>query len=153
MLSLLEDPEADWKPRYWITHKTRWNDAESSKFSQCAIRDFRYKLVMPKEGVHELYDLEEDVHEKNNIVDKHPEIVAALKKVYESWWDDIQPYLVNDKLKSVPSTCKPYHELYRRDFGQARFDEAMREMTWSGGKPYGKKEPKGGGKNKKKGRK
>ena len=107
---------------------------------------------MPKEGVDELCDLEEDVHEKNNIADRHPEIVAALKKVYDSWWDDVQSYLVNDKLENVPKTCKPYHELYRRDFGQERFDEAMRKMTWTGGKPYGKKKAKGS-KGKKKARK
>ena len=118
--------------------------AASAKYSACAIRDFRYKLVMPKAGVSELYDLDEDVHEKNNILDKHPDIAGKLKEVYDSWWEDIQPYLVNDRLKDVPKTCKPFHELYRKEFGQERFDEAMRLMTWSGGKPYGKKKPRKG---------
>ena len=45
--------------------------------------------------------------------------------------------MVNDHLTDIPKTLKPYHELYRRDFGQQRYEEAMRQMTWSGGKPYG----------------
>ncbi len=137
ILSLMENPKTDWEPRYWITHKTRWGNAASSKYSQCAIRDVRYKLVMPKADVLELYDLDNDAHEKNNIAEDHPEIVNALKATYDAWWEDIQPHMVNDHLANIPETCKPYHELYRRDFGQQRFDEAMRLMTWTGGKPYG----------------
>jgi arylsulfatase len=143
ILRLMENPEAEWAPRYWITHKTRWKEAESSKYSQCSIRGFRYKLVMPEAGVHELYDLDEDVHEKNDIAAKHPDKVKALKKTFDAWWEDIQPYMVNDHLENMPETCKPYHELYLRDFGQERFDEAMRLMTWTGGKPYGDKKAKG----------
>ena len=45
--------------------------------------------------------------------------------------------MVNDHLTDIPKTLKPYHELYRRDFGQQRYEEAVRQMTWSGGKPYG----------------
>ena len=108
---------------------------------------------MPKANVLELYDLDTDVHEKNDVAGKHPEIVKALKKTYDAWWEDIQPYMVNDKLENVPKSCKPYHELYRRDFGQERFDEAMRRMTWTGGKPYGKKNPKGPKAGKKRGKK
>ena len=92
---------------------------------------------MPKANVHELYDLDNDVHEKNDIAEQHPEIVKALKRTYDAWWEDIQPHMVNDHLPTVPEACKPYHELYRRDFGQQRYDEAMQLMTWTGGKPYG----------------
>jgi len=141
ILPLMENPKATWPERYWIAHKTRWAQAASAKYSQCSIRDSRYKLVMPKAGVLELYDLAEDVHEKRNILKQHPDIAKRLKAHYDSWWEDIQPYLVNDHLKDVPATRKPYHELYRKAFGQEKFDEAMKRMTWSGGKPYGKKKP------------
>ena len=137
ILSLMENPEAAWDSRLWITHKTRWGNAESAKYSQCGIRDFRYKLVMPKAGVHELYDLDNDVHEQKNIAAEHPEKVDALKASFDAWWEDIQPYMVNDHLTDIPKMVKPYHDIYLRDFGQERYDEAMRLMTWSGGKPYG----------------
>ncbi len=85
----------------------------------------------------ELYDLQSDVHEAHDIAKDHPEIVASLMTQYDAWWEDIQPYPINDHLENVPALCKPYHDLYRLDFGQDRFDEAMKKMTWTGGKPYG----------------
>ena len=97
----------------------------------------------------ELYDLDNDVHEKKNIIDDHPEIAKALKGQYDAWWEDIQPFLVNDNLEDAPKTHKPYHELYREQLGDARFQEAMRLMTWTGGKPYGKKKPRKAGRGKK----
>jgi arylsulfatase len=143
ILPLMENPQADWEPRYWIAHKTRWGHPASSKYSQSAIRDVRYKLVFPGESREpELYDLDKDVHEQNNIAEQHPEIVRELKEQYDAWWDDIQPFLVNDNLKDMPKTQKPYHELYREQLGEERFQEAMRLMTWSGGKPYGTKKGK-----------
>ncbi len=143
ILSLMENPKADWAPRYWISHKTRWGSAASSKYNQAAIRDFRYKLVfLGGNKQPELYDLDNDIHEQKNIADKHPEIAADLKKHFDAWWEDIQPYLVNDNLKDPPKTHKPYHDLYREQLGNEKFQEAMRLMTWSGGKPYGKKKAK-----------
>jgi arylsulfatase len=142
ILSLMEDPKADWTPRYWITHRTRWKAAASSKYDQAAIRDFRYKVVFPGKKQPELYDLENDVHEQKNIADKHPEIVAELKKQFDAWWEDIQPYMVNDHLRHMPATHKPYHDLYREQLGEEKFNEAMKLMTWNGGKPYGMKKAK-----------
>jgi len=125
------------KPRYWITHRTRWIDSAESKYSGCAIRNLRYKLVMPEANVHELYDLDTDIHEKNDIADQHPEIVKSPKQTYDAWWEDIQPYLVNDHLTDIPETLRPYHEPYRRDFGQQRDEEAVRRRPRFGGKPDG----------------
>ena len=137
ILPLMENPTAEWEPRYWITHQTRWVNAASAKYSHCAIRDFRYKLVMHEANVHELYDLDNDIHEENNIADQHPEIVKSLKQTYDAWWEDIQRYLVNDHLTDIPETLRPYYELYRRDFGQELYEEAVRRRTRSGGKPDG----------------
>ncbi len=142
LLPFMADPTATGPERYWISHKTRWGEAAAAKYSNCAIRDARYKLVMLKAGKSELYDLVEDVHEKNDILAQHPGIAEKLKAEYDAWWEDIQPYLVNDHLKDVPETCKPYHELYREQFGQTKFEAAMKLMTWAGGKPYGKKRGK-----------
>ncbi len=149
ILSLMANPRAKWPARYFISHRTRWGNAAGAQYSMSAIRDARYKLVFPGgKKKPELYDLDKDVRETKNIADDHPQIVAGLKKQYDAWWADIQPFLVNDRLKNPPKTHKPYHELYRRQLGQERFDEAMRLMTWSGGKPYGKKKPGGARKRK-----
>jgi arylsulfatase len=143
ILSLMEDHDADWAPRYWISHKTRWGNAASSKYNQAAIRGVRYKVVFPGGGKKpELYDLETDVHEKKNIAAEKPEIVAELKTQFDAWWEDIQPYMVNDHLTDVPATHKPFHDLYREQLGEEKFNEAMKRMTWNGGKPYGRKSGK-----------
>ncbi|MFC1498109.1 arylsulfatase [Verrucomicrobiota bacterium] len=141
MVPLMENPEADWKPRYWIAHRTRWGNAESSKYGNCSIQDSQYKLAMSG-NKQELFDLTQDLSETTNIADKHPDIVKKLNEVYDSWWEDIQPYMVNDHIENVPKENKPYHELYRQAFGEEKFQEAMRLMTWNGGKRYNTKNKK-----------
>lgn len=47
-----------------------------------AIRDGKWKCVVTTKKA-ELYDLEKDIGEKNNIAAQHPEIVAELKKKFE----------------------------------------------------------------------
>jgi len=37
----------------------------------------------------ELYDLDNDIGEANDVADEHPEIVARLKQVYDAWFDDV----------------------------------------------------------------
>lgn len=142
ILPLLENPDAEWAERYWVSHKTRWGNADTAKYSMAGIRNSRYKLVYSKRNKAELYDLKNDMREKNNVIGEYPEIAETLKEQYEAWWKDIQPYMVNDHLKKVPEENKPYHEMYRRDFGDEEYDKAMKAMTWEGGKPYGKNKGK-----------
>jgi arylsulfatase A-like enzyme len=39
----------------------------------------------------ELYNVEEDPHQDNNVYDKYPEVVAKMKAAYEKWWRGVQP--------------------------------------------------------------
>lgn len=143
MLPLLENPtSAEWPQRYWIAHRTRWDKASESQYAHASIQDSKFKLFMPSAGKLELYDMSADIRETKDVSSQHPEKVEQLKKVYDSWWADIQPYLVNDRLEEVPAEHKPYHDLYREAFGEERYQEAMRLMTWEGGKPYGEKKRK-----------
>lgn len=140
MLPLLENPEtSEWSQRYWIAHRTRWKEASESQYAHASIQDLKFKLFMPSAGKLVLYDLSTDKREMNDVASQYPEKVEQLKKVYDSWWTDVQPYMVNDHLENVPAEHKPYHELYREAFGEERYQEAMRQMTWVGGKPYGKR--------------
>ncbi len=68
------------------------------KYLNLAVRGGKYKLVQPKgvtgqpdpsQLVFELYDIEQDPFEKNDIAAKHPQVVDALKKDYEKWFDEI----------------------------------------------------------------
>ena len=50
-----------------------------------AIRHSKWKLVARKPGHWELYDLEQDRSEMNNLSDKYPEIAHQLKSKYQEW--------------------------------------------------------------------
>lgn len=39
----------------------------------------------------ELYDIKGDPAQRNNVADKHPEIVQQLRKCYPSWWESVSP--------------------------------------------------------------
>ena len=57
-------------------------------WSQGAIRDGDWKLVKPKRK-YELYNLKEDLGERNNLSDQYPERVEKLRALYEDWKKDI----------------------------------------------------------------
>ena len=50
-----------------------------------AVRVGKWKLVSRHPGGWELYDLEADRTELNNLAEKHPQKAAELKAKYESW--------------------------------------------------------------------
>ena len=69
-----------------------------------AVRKGRWKLVSDFPGNWELYDMEADRTELNDLSDNHPEIVQELKELYDAWaakcnvapWDEI---MASRKLK------------------------------------------------------
>ena len=62
-----------------------------------AVRKDQWKLVAPHQGAWELYDLETDRTERNNVAAKHPEKVKELTALFEQWarrsgvlpWDQV----------------------------------------------------------------
>jgi arylsulfatase len=61
-----------------------------------AVRRDKWKLVSRHPGGWELYDLEADRTELNNLAEKHPQKVIELKAMYESWASrcGVQPWPV-----------------------------------------------------------
>jgi arylsulfatase len=57
-----------------------WNVAGSR-----AVRTGRWKLVAAKRSAWELYDLETDRTEMDNLADKHPQRVREMSQTYERW--------------------------------------------------------------------
>ncbi len=66
-----------------------WDGAET----HWGVRMGRWKLVHTQEEAFELYDLEVDISETNNLARKHPEIVEQLKRKYLEWKSKMAPQM------------------------------------------------------------
>lgn len=54
-----------------------------------AVRQDPWKLVALHQGEWELYNIEDDRIESNNLVEKYPEVADGLKALYEQWARDV----------------------------------------------------------------
>lgn len=101
LLPLLEDPKAEWPDRFVFAHRGRWQkgaDPEKSKYNGCAVRSQRWRFVNNKE----LYDIAADPYEKVDVAAEHPDVVADLQKVYDAWWAETVPLMVNEDAPYSP---------------------------------------------------
>lgn len=119
LVPLLNDPQAAWSDRTLFTHVGRWERgrAAESKTALCSIRNVRYHLVnAAKNGEKwELFDVEQDPGEKNNIIADQPDVAAELKQKLDQWWSEVLPAMVNED--AVGPKVNPFKELYWRQFG------------------------------------
>jgi len=113
LVPLLKDPKADWPDRFLFTHVGRWEKGkvEESKFKNCAVRNARFHLVNNTE----LFDLQTDPGEMNNVIDEHPEVVTKMRAAYDQWWSEILPALENEDVP-IPKV-NAFKELYWKQFG------------------------------------
>ncbi len=101
LLPLLKRDLPDWPDR---TLFTQWHRGDvPERYRAFAARSQRYKLVRadqpllpvqmapntPLEKVFELFDMEADPLETQNIADQHPDIVDRLRAAYDRWFDDV----------------------------------------------------------------
>lgn len=96
-LGLFTAPEAtEWPNRKIVIQSHRGTSAQ--RYHHFMLRDGDWKLLHASgfgreafqgEPEFELYNLKEDPKEETNLVSKHPEVLARLKKDYESWFKDV----------------------------------------------------------------
>lgn len=65
---------------------------------QWAVREGKWKLLFNK-GSLELYDLEGDIGEKNDLAKQNPEIVKRLQRAYTAWKNQMAPQLSKTRRK------------------------------------------------------
>ena len=78
----------------------QWHRGDTpEKYRNFAARGPRWKLLQPRGAGGEqlpeplpleLYDLANDPYEEHNLAAEHPEIVAGLKRQYETWFDEMR---------------------------------------------------------------
>ena len=120
LVSLIENPNAEWKDRFTFFHVARWpkKDAEGRwgkgetnpdayKYKRFAMRSEKWRLVETK-----LYDIENDPGETKDVSAQHPEVKAEMMKAYDAWWDEVRPMFVNED--APLDTGKPFIKLYEK---------------------------------------
>ncbi|MEN9777609.1 MAG: Arylsulfatase precursor, partial [Verrucomicrobiota bacterium] len=125
LVPLLENPQAPWADRMLVTHFGRWEygEAQAARYRLCAIRDARFKLVNHRE----LYDLEADPGERQDLSARHPDIVTRLKTAYDAWWSETLPETeANDQ--ALGTYLNPFKQRYWDQFDLPRDPELMSRM-------------------------
>ncbi|MEO1856481.1 MAG: arylsulfatase [Rubritalea sp.] len=122
LVPLIENPNVAWSDRNLVFHKGRWNKKgapgrwgikggknppDDFKYAGFAVRNEKYRLVGGW-----LYDIEEDPSETKSIKSKYPEVAAEMKKVYDAWWDEVRPLMVNEDASL--DTGKPFVEQFNK---------------------------------------
>lgn len=94
--ALLKGESVDWPDRTIVIQAHRGD--QPVKFHNFAIRSQRWKLLHDSgfgkesfqgEPQFELYDMENDPYEMNNVAGQHPEQVRELKQAYETWFEEV----------------------------------------------------------------
>ena len=112
LVPLLQDPKASWEDRYRVFHKGRWakGQAEASREGGFAVRNQRFRLV----GRAALYDMENDPSQKNNVIAEFPDVAKQMNAVYDEWYDDALPNMVNE---DAPLTGhNTFHLMYWKQY-------------------------------------
>ena len=90
LVPLLEGSDAAWPERTIVTDSQRVRDP--IKWRKSATMTQRWRLI---NGV-ELYDIQADPLQEQDVADKFPEVLAKLRADYDAWWDDISPVFKKD---------------------------------------------------------
>ncbi|WP_372808461.1 arylsulfatase [Pontiella sp.] len=109
-LPLLENPAAPWPDRMLFTHCGRWptGERDAYAFNKCAVRTQRWRLVNGAQ----LFDIENDPGERNDVASSFPEVVERLRAAYGEWWNSTLPKMVNEGLSATPPEKQPYKLRY-----------------------------------------
>jgi hypothetical protein len=83
LVPLLSGSVANWPDRTLVVHSQRIEHPE--KWRKSAVMTERWRLINGRE----LYDMKLDAGQRDNIADRHSEIVERLRERYEKWWADI----------------------------------------------------------------
>ncbi len=83
LVPLLRGKAANWPDRTMFVHSQRIPDPE--KWRKSAVMTERWRLVNGRE----LFDIQADPGQKDDVGGGHPEVVKRLRGAYEGWWKSL----------------------------------------------------------------
>jgi arylsulfatase len=69
---------------------------------------------MNQDAPWQLFDLETDPGEVNDIAIHHPDRVKTMSNFHAAWWASVRPMLVNEEVKG--SAINPFKDRYWKQF-------------------------------------
>ncbi|MEO0415700.1 MAG: arylsulfatase [Verrucomicrobiota bacterium] len=116
LLPLFQEQEAAWADRKLFVHCARWKPGQREKhrYEKCAVRTERWRLVNHTM----LYDILKDPSELTDVAKDHPDVVAALQASFDEWWEETEPYLINENLPKISSDDQPLEVRYRQQLAE-----------------------------------
>ncbi len=79
----------------------------------------RWRLVQDKE----LYDLDSDFGQTNNLITRRPDIAAKLRAHYDAWWAKVAPRLNEHSPITVGATAEDPTQLSPADWADSFLDQ------------------------------
>ncbi len=84
LVPLLKNQAPSWPERILVTDSQRIRDPE--KWRKSVVMSSRWRLVNGRE----LYDIETDPGQRENLAAAHPREVQQLRRAYEEWWASME---------------------------------------------------------------
>ena len=125
-----ENPDTKWRERVLITDTQR---AEYPvKWKKSATMMNFWRLINGTE----LYNVQTDPSQLNDLAEQHPEIVQQLRAAYESWWSELElgfnlpsrTILGQEGIREVTLYSHDWHEAEKKD-GSPNLDRAGGHMV------------------------
>jgi arylsulfatase len=142
LVTLLTDPHAEWSDRYLFSHQGRWlklADPNTAKYRMAAVRNSRWAMVSETGGAEpnwQLFDLQTDYAQKNNVLSQHPEVAQELSAAFDTWWSESLPLMVNEQV--FGPRINPFWALYFDQFGGSPTPEDLERMDPQKALDFGK---------------
>ncbi len=66
----------------------------------------------------ELYDVAQDIGEKNDLAAQQPDVIKQLDATYDKWWQEVLPLMVNENADGPK--VNPFKERFWKQFGEGK---------------------------------
>ena len=91
---LLDGKQDEWQRDHLVEQflgRAQAPDGSVVPYKQTVVMTERWRLVNSDEEC--LYDIQADPGQYENLIDKHPEVAARLRELYDPYWETISPRL------------------------------------------------------------